>query len=332
MTVAEPPMPFRHGVAWQRVEARRAMLFLAAASLLTWVQLSSGPVRLAPLVVATGLVLGDLAATMWSARSVEIATISRPSSLDGEMVLDLHFRARAPFMVDTLHVFGSHHLGEPIGGLDDRHAEDDCVARARCAEGQPDAVTAITLDVGCHTLGLFSLVRTHAVVLDSPQSIFVATDPVAQIRSQGEDRVRAYQAGDARNRIHWPVTARTGELHVRATDPDGFEQLTVVVEVVEAAQRQDLLRRAFDQIGAALAAGRLVRLVTFGVSERERCEALERLLNDPGRRGAAANLERVPTAVVIEGLVHDRNALVGRLASCRMGAIPPFGPDEVRIT
>lgn len=331
VTVTESSLSFRHGAAWQRVEGRRALLFLAAAGLVTWVQLGTGPVRFGPLVLALGLVVGDLVATMWASWRVEVVAVSGPVPLDDDVVVNLDFNARSPFVIDTLEVLGSHDLDTSIGCLDEPVVATDQSVRARCDVGQPDAITAITLNVRCRTLGLFSIDRAHAVVLEAPPSIFADAARVAQVSSQGDDRVRAYRTGDARNRIHWPVTARTGELHVRAVDTQGFEQLTIVVEVADDEVRRDVLRRAFDQVSTAMASGRLVRLVTFEVSQRERGNAVERLLADPGRRRSAANLQRSLTAAVVEGLVHDREALVGRLCGCRPGMVRSFGPDEVRI-
>jgi len=128
----------------------------------------------------------------------------------------------------------------------------------------------------------------------------VAAALAARPAAPGGDSVRAvrpYAPGDAARLVHWPTTARTGELAVRELEPPAITGLAIAVdlqgpepEVEEAAGRAAGLGRA------ALRAGAQVLLLTHEASG-----PVASLVSGPlelGRRLARATAGPVPSAPV----------------------------------
>ena len=134
-------------------------------------------------------------------------------------------------------------------------------------------------------LGVF--LRTRQARIALPTAITVAPRPLAvgvtihpvpprfevpsehSVRGAGSDAVRAvrpYVSGDAARLVHWPTSARRGDLAVREHDPPANEGLALVVDLTGSDARvEDAASRAAGIGGAVLArGGRLV------VSTRER--------------------------------------------------------------
>jgi uncharacterized protein (DUF58 family) len=90
--------------------------------------------------------------------------------------------------------------------------------------------------------------------------------------------VRAYQAGDSLNRVHWRATARTGELQCKVYEPSTVAGATLLVDMHEqsfAAEdeplRSELLITAAASIaGAIFQMGQQVGLVTNGRDAADR--------------------------------------------------------------
>lgn len=118
-------------------------------------------------------------------------------------------------------------------------------------------------------LGLFSAQRIHWVALPTP--IFVAPAPLAvdwrpgYAPVDGRDReggralpsgdlvrsVRPYAAGDPVRLVHWPTTARTGDLVVRELEPPTPLGQVVLVDLTGLDERAD--EAAAYALGACLA-------------------------------------------------------------------------------
>ncbi len=90
--------------------------------------------------------------------------------------------------------------------------------------------------------------------------------------------VRAYQAGDPLNRIHWRATARTGELHSKVYEPSTVAGATLVIDFHEASfdPANEPVRSELAVTAAASIAGALcemdeqVGLVTNGRDAADR--------------------------------------------------------------
>jgi uncharacterized protein (DUF58 family) len=90
--------------------------------------------------------------------------------------------------------------------------------------------------------------------------------------------VRAYQAGDSLNRIHWRATARTGQLHSKIYEPSSIAGATLLIDFHEqsfAAEdeplRSELLVTAAASItGAIFQMGQQIGLVTNGRDAADR--------------------------------------------------------------
>ena len=88
----------------------------------------------------------------------------------------------------------------------------------------------------------------------------------AQTPDTGEEDlrgIRAYVPGDSSRKLHWPATARTGEMMVRETDGLTIAPVVIVVDLVgpEAAV-EPTVSRAAGLANAALKRGAPVVLVT----------------------------------------------------------------------
>lgn len=92
--------------------------------------------------------------------------------------------------------------------------------------------------------------------------------PRQAVGSSGEDLygLRAYRMGDDLRRVHWPSTARTGELVVRQLEQPWQGRATVVLDARAAVHTDDTLESAVSAaasiVSASWAGGALVRLAT----------------------------------------------------------------------
>lgn len=134
----------------------------------------------------------------------------------------------------------------------------------------PDAIGLVThleLQVETFHLGLAPQYRTAVTRL--PKSVACipsksGREPLPPSSPSKSERLRLYLPGDRPNRIDWRATARTGQLHSRATALAN-EEITIVVDLgqdsLPAAARSACLQAAADFGRAALRAGQTLRLV-----------------------------------------------------------------------
>lgn len=80
--------------------------------------------------------------------------------------------------------------------------------------------------------------------------------------------IRGYERGDDARRIHWPTTARTGELMLRLDEAAGEPMTTVLLDTRAGAHTPGSFERAVEvaasAAGAALRDGRRLRFLTTG--------------------------------------------------------------------
>ena len=183
------------------------------------------------------------------------------------------------------------------------------------------------------------------VVALLPLPYTLGDDPLAgaeqpnHLGRTGEDfyALRPYVVGDDLRRVHWPSTARTGELLVRQDEQPWQGRVTVLLDVRRTTTDQAGFERMVTAAASVIAAsgrrGDLVRLVTTGgidtgaMSGHAQLEALmEHLAGrrahavggarpDPrlaGRRHRLAHRRRRRRAAGRHGLDRRRAAPVGR--------------------
>lgn len=195
-------------------------------------------------------------------------------------------------------------------------------------------------------LGLVQLRRT--VVVPIGLTVGPASTPVGSVipAATAPDRevvsIRPYQPRDPRRLVHWPTSARAGELMVRHAEPSTRTEVGDLVIAVEIGAEVDAaeatLERARAYAEAALTEGRRVELMTksSGVIEPNlACERIAlRLGLDPricdlptlARAAAAAGRER-ELATAVEGevragapsVVTSSREVVSRLAYVQPG-------------
>ncbi|HEX5472062.1 MAG TPA: DUF58 domain-containing protein [Lacipirellulaceae bacterium] len=93
--------------------------------------------------------------------------------------------------------------------------------------------------------------------------------------------VRAYQAGDSLNRVHWRATARTGQLQCKVYEPSTVAGATLLIDLHEQSfapedepLRSELLITAAASVaGAIFQMGQQVGLVTNGRDAADRIRA-----------------------------------------------------------
>ncbi len=131
-------------------------------------------------------------------------------------------------------------------------------------------------------------------------------------RLPGEEfyALRPYQVGDDLRRVHWPSTARTGELMIRQLELPWQHRATVVLDVRPSVHSAASLETAVSAAASILTgshrAGAQIRLVTTGGadsdfgSDHAHWEALLATLA-PVRLSAAADLRRTLTRLVRRG-------------------------------
>jgi uncharacterized protein (DUF58 family) len=114
------------------------------------------------------------------------------------------------------------------------------------------------------------------VVTLMPLPFTLGDDPLAgaeqpnHLGRSGEDfyALRPYVVGDELRRVHWPSTARTGELQVRQDEQPWQGRVTVLLDVRRTTTDQAGFERMVTAAASVIAAsgrrGDLVRLVTSG--------------------------------------------------------------------
>ncbi len=157
--------------------------------------------------------------------------------------------------------------------------------------------------------------RVSAVSLEGSRSTPVRTRQTTPLATS----IRPYAPGDAFNRIHWPSTARTGEIHVKEFDLEQTADLWLFVDLERRVQRgtgddstvEVAVRVAAAIAERALAENRSVGLTTTGAH-------LTHLSPDRGPRQRLKILNLL-AAVDGDGNVPLVEALVAGLPLLRRG-------------
>jgi uncharacterized protein (DUF58 family) len=110
--------------------------------------------------------------------------------------------------------------------------------------------------------------RLHAVSLEGARSLPVRTQQITPLATT----IRPYAPGDAFNRIHWPTTARTGEIQVKEFDLEQTADVWLFVDLqgsVQAGRGDDAtvevaVRAAAAVAERAIAENRAVAISTNG--------------------------------------------------------------------
>ena len=155
-------------------------------------------------------------------------------------------------------------------------------------------------------LGRPVYVMVYPKVIPLPKYDFASERPIGEIRLQNrlfEDPtrtagVRKYVLGDPLQRIHWKVTARTGELHCRVYEPTSLAGATLLVDFHTSGyhargepHRSDLAVTVAASIAYAVAM--LNQQVGFGSNGRD---AADRIRDEAlGKQPAAASEEGYDT-------------------------------------
>lgn len=221
------------------------------------------------------------------------------------------------------------------GGIEQGVAVNDEPVMVNLPAKRTGAVSYLRSSTVCTVLGLglarrwqtHSLPMLHWAPAPDPGRLTTpsAVDEVA--------RLRAYVPGDRMSRVSWPITARTGEMYVRAAG-DGYEEFVVVVNlgqaegpigegaVVDPAQEQAGFTEEVVEQTVALAAtlvtqliedGHQVRLVTAELAT-ETHELLRRAAIDNPRLPAKLPAGTVMQLGVVDRYVVDEDDLARRLA------------------
>ncbi len=192
----------------------------------------------------------------------------------------------------------------------------------------------------------------------------------ASVGPTGEDLygLRPYEVGDDLRRVHWPSTARTGELVVRQLELPWQGRATVLLDVRATAHTDATLEAAVSAAASILAAawaeGALVRLTTtdgtdsgfaaghthyeavmehLAVVGPGRADGLEAVVGGLHRAGNGGSLTVVTTAAAPGGDLDGMAGLHGRFATPTIVVVdtpaapmapapPPMGATLLRVT
>ncbi len=130
--------------------------------------------------------------------------------------------------------------------------------------------------------------------------------------------LRGYEPGDSYNRIHWPATARTGNLLVKLFELDPASDIWIVLDLQASAQAgegDNSTEEAAVKIGAAIAryfiqANRTVGFLSFG--EDLRVDEPDRGMNHYTRILESLALARATGDVSLESLLVEESRRFGR--------------------
>ena len=148
--------------------------------------------------------------------------------------------------------------------------------------------------------------------------------------------VRAYAPGDSYNRIHWPATARTGELMVKLFELDPASDIWIVLDLerrVHVGEGDDNTEEAVVQLAAAIAryfvsASRSVGMIGFG--DDLRVDEPDRGANHYTRLLESLALARATGDVSLSALLTEEARRFGRHTT--VVAITPSTDGEWPLT
>jgi uncharacterized protein (DUF58 family) len=120
-------------------------------------------------------------------------------------------------------------------------------------------------------LGMVEWKKTYELELAAPLEVgpfptdvdLADAAPVPDIGEEDLRGIRAYLPGDSSRKLHWPATARTGEMMIRETDGVTVAPVVILVDLVgPAATVEPTVSRAAGLALAALKRGAAVVLIT----------------------------------------------------------------------
>ena len=153
-------------------------------------------------------------------------------------------------------------------------------------------------------------------------------------------RLRSYVPGDRMSRVSWPITARTGEMHVRSAG-EGYEEFVVLVNLgatsgepaegsvvptamsssdgVSEPMLEQTLELAATLVSQLLEDGHQVRVVTAELPDEIHDELRQAAINNP-RLPAVLPDSSTRDAVIRDRYVTDEDDLARRLARAEPAA------------
>ena len=132
------------------------------------------------------------------------------------------------------------------------------------------------------------------------------------------DQVRPFRFGDRLRRVHWPVSVRTGELHVTATHADQDSEILLLVDAMHDIGRSDSLGGSSSSLDNAvraagaiaehyLRAGDRVGLLVLGARD------LPPVAASAGQHHLRRVLDALARTTVADGTVSDEKRLRSQL-------------------
>ena len=196
------------------------------------------------------------------------------------------------------------------------------------------ATDFVRVNINCTVLGLSTAHRwqTHSMAMlhwaPAPETDRIPTpDALDEVA-----RLREYVPGDRMSRVSWPVTARTGQMHVRASGV-GHEEITLIVNPGPADPTHAGPARAM-QLATTLASqlledGHQVRMVTTELDPEHRSALRQAAVNDP----RSAPEVPAPTLTIVDQFLTDEQDVLRRIALAQPGPVItwPF-PGAVNIS
>jgi uncharacterized protein (DUF58 family) len=222
------------------------------------------------------------------------------------------------------------------GGVDQVFGMLDEPVTIQMPADHTGVVNYLRSDTSCTVFGLGIAHRwqTHSIPMlhwaPAPSSTRLTTpDAIDEVA-----RLRTYVPGDRMSRVSWPITARTGQMHVRAAG-EGYEDFVVVLNLgpseglvgegalVESAQKhsgpfteeslESTLELASTLVTQLLEDGHQVRLITVELDEQAH-ENLRYVAIDNPRLPAVLPAGAPMELAVVDRYVVDEDDLARRLA------------------
>lgn len=223
-------------------------------------------------VQATGTLVGGFLAVGLLAPAV---AVSRARCRVVSAPLDAVAGQRVVVEIETS---GALELRAGAGGAPSLSGPDRRCRLEVVAPGRGVATSLAVTVASAAPFGFLWWTRPMVLVLTRPMAVAPRTGPADPTLVQGAQSggvapgaaradelrgVRPYIAGDPRRLVHWPATAHTGALMVRETERLRRQPASVwAVLPDDPAAAERLAERAMGTVGALLAAGGPVELVT----------------------------------------------------------------------
>lgn len=317
---------FAMATTHRTVSWRNGLAIWLIVALATWFQSERGMVSLAPLLLCTVLVAVD---GLYCRLTSDGAKVIDLTIDDDKIVLHLGGALRGA-------ATGASVLDDLVAGPENRRST---VGPGRgtvlIEHTDRSAVLAVEFVVAATGLGLVQSSRRQTIVASPPVQRGSEANLQSGVRLPVDDSLRAYQFGDSMRRVHWPTTARTGSLRVRAVDYTANVPVFVVVERQADTDRdgwEDVVERTVSLIGAALSSGRTVHLAYRTVDLSADGPLYTSILRD----GISAALEELdgfePTSEMRSRQIVDIGDVRASLAAAVPGTVDVIDEHEVRVS